>query len=37
MQDERLREEQGTIGFSRYQTLFTARRMAQEYASLIRS
>lgn len=37
LQDDRLREDQGEKGFNWYQTLFTARRMAKEYASLIRS
>ena len=37
LQDDRLCREQGIKGFKRYQTLFTAQRMAKEYASLIRS
>ena len=37
LQDDRLRKELGTKGFRRYQSLFTAQRMAKEYASLIRS
>lgn len=37
LQDNRFCEEQGIKGFKRYQTLFTAQRMAKEYALLIRS
>jgi glycosyltransferase involved in cell wall biosynthesis len=36
LQDKRFCEEQGVKGFKRYQTLFTAQRMAKEYALLIR-
>ena len=35
--DEQLSEEMGEKGFKRYQALFTAKRMAKEYAFLIRN
>ncbi len=36
LQDNRFCEEQGLRAFKRYQTVFTAQRMAKEYALLIR-
>ena len=36
LRDPELRKEQGERGFQRYQQLFTGRRMALEYAELIR-
>ena len=37
LKDERLRKEQGDKGFQRYQKHFTAARMAEEYARLIKN
>ncbi|MBF0238674.1 MAG: glycosyltransferase family 4 protein [SAR324 cluster bacterium] len=37
LKDPDLRREQGQKGFERYQKLFTAERMASEYAALIRN
>jgi L-malate glycosyltransferase len=36
LKDEKLREEQGEKGYQRYQKHFTATRMAEEYARLIK-
>ena len=36
LSDDGLRKEQGEKGYQRYQRLFTAKRMAQEYARLLR-
>lgn len=35
LEDDELRKEQGQKGFQRYNDLFTAKRMAREYAALI--
>ena len=37
LSDNTLREEQGRMGFERYRELFTAHRMSQEYARLVRN
>jgi glycosyltransferase involved in cell wall biosynthesis len=37
LKDENLRKEQGNKGFQRYKKYFTAKRMAKEYAALIKS